>query len=107
MNNQLSGTLPDSWSNMAAIERLDLSFNRFVGTVPASWGGWANAKVVALALNAGLTGCLPRTWRGQLVSPSRDSRIPSRLNSTRQTEVDDARLLEVFLKAGTAITGFC
>jgi hypothetical protein len=102
---------------MVAMQALSLMNNSFVGTVPESWGSWQNATLIALSRNAGLTGCVPRTWEGllrALTSPPRPL-APSATGDTAHAEVDnilrqvkvDAKLVEVNLQYLTSITGYC
>ncbi|XP_058743199.1 receptor-like protein EIX2 [Vicia villosa] len=56
--NQLSGQLPDCWSNMEALDNLDLSDNTLSGEVPSSMGSLLQLKVLILRNNS-FTGKLP------------------------------------------------
>mmetsp|Transcript_10045 Transcript_10045/g.25922 ORF Transcript_10045/g.25922 Transcript_10045/m.25922 type:complete len:190 (-) Transcript_10045:1245-1814(-) len=60
----LTGPLPEIFSKLVGIERLDASDNGFSGTLPASWstiGRLAQATHIALESN-NLVGPLPKEW---------------------------------------------
>ena len=35
--NQLSGTLPTAWQNLASLQQLDMSNNTLMSTIPPEW----------------------------------------------------------------------
>ena len=59
--NQLTGPLPQPWSQLAGLERVSLAGNQLRGTLPAGWNALASLKVLDLAGNH-LTGVLPAAW---------------------------------------------
>jgi hypothetical protein len=69
---QLSGTLPDAFKALTALQELDLSDQDLVGTVPASWSGMTSLKEVHLFGNGKLEGCLPASWKAQLTGLLRE-----------------------------------
>jgi hypothetical protein len=60
-HNQLSGTLPASWSGMKELNILGLNDNAFSGSLPAQWS--AMRKLVNFRLHDNVfDGSLPATW---------------------------------------------
>jgi hypothetical protein len=57
------GTLPPSWSRLAALQDLRLSDCSLSGPLPPSWGALSKLKVCWLHRNK-LTGPLPVAWSG-------------------------------------------
>ncbi|XP_027077950.1 LRR receptor-like serine/threonine-protein kinase RPK2 [Coffea arabica] len=62
--NQITGTIPSSFGNLASVVALDLSWNLFQGPIPSSLGQLKDLKFLSLAGN-NLTGTIP-TSLGQL-----------------------------------------
>ena len=58
---QLTGTLPSSWSALTQLQRLNLSFNNLNGTLPGSWSNLIKLQLLVLTGNL-LTGALPESW---------------------------------------------
>ncbi|KEH25984.1 LRR receptor-like kinase [Medicago truncatula] len=57
-NNQLSGQIPDCWSNFKSLAYLDLSQNNFSGKIPTSMGSLVELQALLLRNNS-LTGEIP------------------------------------------------
>jgi len=57
-NNQLSGRIPNCWSNFKALHYLDLSRNNFSGKIPTSMGSLVELEALLLRNNS-LTGEIP------------------------------------------------
>ena len=60
-SNQITGTLPGSWSNLSNLQRINIENNQLTGTIPDSWSGLLNLKGLSLGWNQ-LTGILPVSW---------------------------------------------
>lgn len=57
-----TGTLPAAWSNLPALETLDLSHNLITGSLPKEWSRLlGRAKTIFLARNR-LSGSIPQEW---------------------------------------------
>ena len=61
-NNNLTGTLPSVWKDLANLEILYLYSNKLTGTLPSAWQDLANLQALALFSNE-LTGTLPSAWK--------------------------------------------
>ena len=57
-NNQLSGRIPDCWSNFKSLVYVDLSHNNFSGKIPTSMGSLVELQALLLRNNS-LTGEIP------------------------------------------------
>jgi len=57
-NNQLSGRIPDCWSNFMSLAYVDLSHNNFSGKIPNSMGSLVELQALILRNNS-LTGEIP------------------------------------------------
>ena len=64
VNNSLTGTLSNNWTQHPWLSSLQLSTNNLVGQLPEGWGSWENSNYLYLDLsnNPGLTGTLPAAW---------------------------------------------
>jgi len=51
-NNQLSGQIPDCWSNFKSLAYLDLSHNNFSGKIPSSMGSLVGLQALLLRNNS-------------------------------------------------------
>ncbi|KEH25999.1 receptor-like protein [Medicago truncatula] len=51
-NNQLSGRIPDCWSNFKSLVYVDLSHNNFSGKIPSSMGSLVNLQALLLRNNS-------------------------------------------------------
>ncbi|MBT7095523.1 MAG: hypothetical protein HN936_19925, partial [Bacteroidetes bacterium] len=60
-NNFLEGTLPASWSVWSSIEYFELRNNNFSGNLPESWSDWTSIKRLLLGSNQ-IEGTLPESW---------------------------------------------
>ena len=60
--NSLVGTLPDSWSTLTNLAKLELDKNRLTSTLPASWSTLHKLSEVSVADNPGIQGELPMQW---------------------------------------------
>ncbi|CUI14183.1 GP46-like surface antigen, putative [Bodo saltans] len=60
-SNGLSGTLPNSMSNLTSLESISLQYNALSGTLPASWVLLCNLTTIDVSFNS-LTGPLPESW---------------------------------------------
>ena len=58
---QLTGSIPDSLGNLANLTRLDLAFNQLTGSIPDSLGNLTNLTHLDLASNQ-LTGSIPNSF---------------------------------------------
>ena len=68
--NQLNGPIPPELGNLGSMQALELSGNQLGGPIPAELGNLADLQYVRFAGNPGLSGCVPRTLRHLLTSPT-------------------------------------
>jgi hypothetical protein len=86
--NKLNGTLPASYARWGELSAIRLNNNSFSGPVPAQWSAMTKLKEVRLYANAGLQGCIPRSWQPQVNLPS-------------------SAWLQSWLWSDTKVAGFC
>jgi len=60
-NNQLTGTLSDSWVSLTKLERVWLNLNKLSGSLPESWSSLVNLKHIWINTNQ-FSGLLPQSW---------------------------------------------
>ncbi|CUF81993.1 GP46-like surface antigen, putative [Bodo saltans] len=65
-SNSLSGTLPDSLSQIVTLQTLNLNLNKIQGTLPASWKTLVKLSSLNIMNNA-LNGTLPDAWKAMFV----------------------------------------
>ena len=58
VNNQLSGTLPESWSSLSSMRVLSLGTNNFVGFLPSSWSSIAGIEYLYVSYSSIAKGCI-------------------------------------------------
>ena len=58
-SNHLSGPIPDELSQLTNLIELDLSYNRLTGQIPIWLADFEGLTALHIAMNSGLTGCLP------------------------------------------------
>jgi hypothetical protein len=61
----LSGQLPESYSSLAQLEKLVLNNNNLSLSVPPSWSQLKSLKAAYLYNNGELKGCAPSSWKAQ------------------------------------------
>jgi hypothetical protein len=63
-DNDLTGTIPASWSNMKRLRVFYAEQNKLTGDLPAAWGSGALPDNLAVYLHANekLSGAVPETW---------------------------------------------
>lgn len=62
-NNSFSGSLPQAWASLSALEDLNLGNNDLSGTLPPAWSALAGLQALELGWNR-LQGELPASWSG-------------------------------------------
>ena len=80
--NALRGTLPEQWSLLTALTKVQLLSNNVLGTLPPSWSALSNLAHLDLSTNP-LSGTLPAPW--------------SRLTALTQLILDEAKLTGVLV----------
>ena len=59
--NDLRGTLPNSWSRLTGMESIYIQDNNLEGTLPRQWSTWRQIHTLRMLSNE-FTGTLPREW---------------------------------------------
>lgn len=88
-SNLLHGSLPDSFRALEALDTINVGGNSLSGSVPQSWSSMRRMKKAAFFNNTGLNGCLPASWQAQ-----------------SDYFLDKQKMVEWVL-TGTNITGLC
>ncbi|XP_039682581.1 receptor-like protein EIX1 isoform X3 [Medicago truncatula] len=96
-NNQLSGRIPDCWSNFKSLVYVDLSHNNFSGKIPTSMGSLVILRALLLR-NNNLTGEIPFSLMNctQLVMlDMRDNRLEGHIPYWIGSELKELQVLSL------------
>ncbi len=102
-NNQLSGSIPTSLSNLSNLTRLGLSSNQLTGSIPTSLGNLSNLTWLYLDSNQ-LTGSIP-TWLGNLSNLTGLNLRSNQLTGSIPTSLGNLSNLTQLYLHGNQLTG--
>ena len=61
-NNNINGNLPTAWTTtLPAIKNINLRYNQLTGSLPSSWSSMTGIEYISLEVNA-FGGSLPSSW---------------------------------------------
>ncbi|KAG1655079.1 hypothetical protein FOA52_008872 [Chlamydomonas sp. UWO 241] len=98
----LIGTLPAAWSNMVALTRLDIGYNKITGTLPEAWSNMVSLTHLNMGAN-GLTGTLPE--KRQCVEQHGRNIVGKGLIGTLPAAWSNMGVLESLTLSSNALTG--
>lgn len=101
--NRLTGSLPTSWQSLTSLQTLDLEGNSLDGLIPSGYGALTNLEFLYLEKNS-FTGTLPTTF-GRLGNLIDFQIYENNLSGTIPRQLGDITPLEFFSFADNDFTG--
>ena len=100
----ISGTLPESWSQLRNLKRIELRSNGISGTLPAAYSRLGALETFCIATN-NVTGTLPAVWGDGMKSMVRMDMPFNALTGTLPAAWSTMKALEYFDLAGNRLLG--